>query len=101
MLGVVRLLAVTAFFLKISLALITARATTNDDVTRLGFAHSNFAKKRKRLLLVYSPESTRMISTFWCITTEGSRVRRHNRVLIIQFSFSKMFVNLLESSEEA
>ena len=85
----------SAFSLKISLAHITAHATANDDVTRLGFACSNFAKKSKRLLLVYSPELTRVISTFWCITIEGSRVRRHNGVLIIQFSFSKMFVNLL------
>ena len=91
----------TAFSLKISLALITACATANNDVKCLDFARSNFAKKSKRLLLVYSPESTRVISTFWCITIEGSRVRRHNGVLIIQFSFSKMFVNLLESSEEA
>ena len=81
--------------LTISLALITARVTANNDATRLGFACSNFAKKSKRLLLVYSPELTRVISTFWCITIEGSRVRRHNGVLIIQFSFSKMFVNLL------
>ena len=88
----------SSFLLKIILALITARATSNDDVTCLDFACSNFAKKSKRLLLVYSPESTRVISTFWCFTIEGSRVRRHKGVLIIQISFRKMFVNLLSYS---